>query len=111
MGKGKSKVDGNEVRTGWKDPREVKVYCDLSAVQVLDGKKHQGFFRKKGVDAVIEQLGNRFLGSQGLYGMHSNSSKVYQESKSSRKSSAQKALAAFIPEPNVYLDIHHDCYN
>ena len=57
MGKGKSKADGNEVRTGWKDPKELKAYCDLSAAQVLDGKKHQGFLRKEGVDAVIEQLG------------------------------------------------------
>ena len=40
MSKGKSKVDSNEVRTGWKDPKELKPYCDLSAAQVLDGKRH-----------------------------------------------------------------------
>ena len=57
MGKGKSKADGNEVRTGWKDPKELKVYCDLSAAQVLDSKKHQGFLREEGVDAMIKQLG------------------------------------------------------
>ena len=57
MGKGKSKADGNEVRIGQKDPKELKVYYDLSAAQVLDGKKHNGFLRKEGVDAVIEQLG------------------------------------------------------
>ena len=57
MDKGKPKADGNEVRTGWKDPKELKDYCDLSAAQVLDGKKHNGFLRKEGVDAVIEQLG------------------------------------------------------
>ena len=57
MGQGKSKADGNDVRTQWKDPKEPKAYCDLSAAQVLDGKKHQGFLRKEGVDAMIEQLG------------------------------------------------------
>nr|XP_023876032.1 uncharacterized protein LOC111988463 isoform X2 [Quercus suber] len=56
MSKGKSKADGNEERIGWKDPREVKAFCDFSATQVLDGKKHQRFLRKEGVDAVIEQL-------------------------------------------------------
>ena len=30
-GDGKPKADGNEVRTGWKDPKELKAYCDLSA--------------------------------------------------------------------------------
>ena len=57
MGKGKSKADGNDVRTQWKDPKELKAYCDLFVAQVLDSKKHQGFFRKEGVDTVIEQLG------------------------------------------------------
>ena len=57
MDKGKPKADGNEVRTGWKDPKELKAYCDLSIAQVLDGKKHNGFLRKEGVDEVIEQLG------------------------------------------------------
>nr|POE64424.1 l10-interacting myb domain-containing protein [Quercus suber] len=56
MSKEKSKADGNKERIGWKDPREVKAFCDFSAAQVLDGKKHQGFLRKEGVDAVIEQL-------------------------------------------------------
>ena len=31
MGKGKSKADGNGVRTRWKDPKELKAYCDLFA--------------------------------------------------------------------------------
>ena len=57
MGKGKSKANVNDVRTQWKDPKEVKAFCDFSATQVLDSKKHQGFLRKEGVDAVIEQLG------------------------------------------------------
>ena len=57
MGKGKSKANVNDVRTQWKDPKEVKAFCDFSAAQVLDGKKHQGFLRKEGVDTVIEQLG------------------------------------------------------
>ena len=57
MGKGKSKDVGNEVRTGWKDPKELKAYCDLYAAQVLDSKRHAGFLRKEGVDAVIKQLG------------------------------------------------------
>ena len=57
MGKGKSKADGNEVRTWWKDPKKLKTYCDLSTTQVLDGKKLQGFLIKEGVDAMIKQLG------------------------------------------------------
>ena len=57
MGKGKSKADGNEVRTGWKEPKELKSYCDLSAAQVLDANRNGGFLRKEGLDAVIEQLG------------------------------------------------------
>ena len=57
MSKGKSKVDSNEVRTGWKDPKKLKAYCDLSTAQVLDGKRHAWFLKKEGVDAVIEQLG------------------------------------------------------
>ncbi|KAL0008013.1 hypothetical protein SO802_009515 [Lithocarpus litseifolius] len=56
MSKGKSTADGNDVRTGWKEPKELKAYCDLSAAQVLDGKRNGGFLRKEGVDAVIEQL-------------------------------------------------------
>ena len=56
MGKGKLKADGNEVRTGWKDPKELKAYCDLYVVQVLDGKRHVGFLRKEGVDVVIKQF-------------------------------------------------------
>ena len=56
MGKGKSKANVNDVRTQWKDPKEVNTFCDFSAAQVLDGKKHQGFLRKEGVDAVLEQL-------------------------------------------------------
>ena len=57
MGKGKSKDDGNEVRIGWKEPAELKVFCNLCATQVLDGKRNGGVFRWEGVDAVIEQLG------------------------------------------------------
>ena len=29
MSKGKSKDDGNDARTGWKEPVELKVFCDL----------------------------------------------------------------------------------
>ncbi|XP_075673366.1 L10-interacting MYB domain-containing protein-like [Castanea sativa] len=57
MGKGKSKDSGNEAITRWKDSKELKAFCDLSAAQVLDGKRHGRFFRREGVDAVIEQLG------------------------------------------------------
>ena len=57
MGKGKSKDTGNEVRTGWKEPKELKAFCNLCATQVLDGKRHGGFLRREEVDAVIEQLG------------------------------------------------------
>ncbi|KAL0012008.1 hypothetical protein SO802_007116 [Lithocarpus litseifolius] len=57
MSKGKSKADGNEVRTRWKELKELKAFCDLCAAQVLDGKRHRGFLRREGVDAVIEQLG------------------------------------------------------
>ena len=56
MGKGKSKANVNDVRTQWKDPKEVKAFCDFSAAQVLDSKKHQGFLRKEAVHAVLEQL-------------------------------------------------------
>ena len=57
MGKGKSKDTGNEVRIGWKEPKELKAFCDLCVAQVLDGKRHAEFLRKEGVDAVIKQLG------------------------------------------------------
>jgi len=57
MGKGKSKDTGNNVRTGWKDPMELKASCDLCATQVLDGKRSGGCLRKEGVDTVIKQLG------------------------------------------------------
>lgn len=45
------------VRIGWKDPTELKAFCDLCAAQVLNGKKNGGYLRKEGVDAVIKQLG------------------------------------------------------
>ena len=57
MGKGKSKDAGNEVRIGWKDPTELKAFCDLCAAQVLDGKRRGGYLRKEGVEAMIKQLG------------------------------------------------------
>ena len=57
MGKGKSKDAGNEVRIGWKDPTELKAFCDLCAAQVLDGKRSEWYFRKEGVEAMIKQLG------------------------------------------------------
>jgi len=56
MGKGKSKDADNDVRTGWKDPTELKVFCDLCAAQVLDGKRNGGYLRRERVDAVIKQL-------------------------------------------------------
>nr|POE55669.1 hypothetical protein CFP56_44773 [Quercus suber] len=57
MIKGKSKDASNDVRTGWKDPMELKSFCDLCAAQVLEGKGNGGFLRKEGVNAVIKQLG------------------------------------------------------
>ena len=54
MVKGKSKNAGNDVRTEWKDPMELKPFCDLCAAQVLEGKWNEGFFRKEGIDAVIK---------------------------------------------------------
>ena len=56
MVKGKSKDTSNDVRIEWKDPTELKAFCDLCAAQVLEGKRNEGFLRKKGVDAVIKQL-------------------------------------------------------
>ena len=57
MGKGKSKDGGNDARTGWKEPKELKAFSDLCAIQVLEGKRCGGFLKKEGVDAVIKQLG------------------------------------------------------
>ncbi|XP_075650820.1 uncharacterized protein LOC142621403 [Castanea sativa] len=56
MVKGKSKDGGNDVRQDWKDPQELKTFCDLCTVQVLEGKRKGGFLRRVGVDAVIKQL-------------------------------------------------------
>jgi len=56
MGKGKSKDGGNDARTGWKEPAELKAFCDLCAAQILDSKSG-GFLKREGVDAVIKQLG------------------------------------------------------
>ena len=57
MGKRKSKDAGNDVRVGCKDPTELKVFCDLCAAQVLNGKRNGGYLRREGIDAVIKQLG------------------------------------------------------
>ena len=57
MVKGKSKDASNDVRTGRKDPTELKVFGNLCAAQVLEGKRNEEFFRKEGVDVVIKQLG------------------------------------------------------
>ncbi|XP_050241389.1 L10-interacting MYB domain-containing protein-like [Quercus robur] len=57
MGKGKSNDAGNDVRTGCKDPTELKTFCDLCTAQVLDGKRSGGYLRKEEVDVVIKQLG------------------------------------------------------
>ena len=56
MVKGKSKDTGNDVRIEWKDPMELKAFCDLCVAQVLEGKRNEGFLRKEGADAVIKQL-------------------------------------------------------
>ena len=56
MGKGKSKDGGNDARTEWKEPVELKAFCDLCAVQVLEGKRSGGFLKMEGVDVVIKQL-------------------------------------------------------
>ena len=47
MVKGKSKDTGNDVRTEWKDPIELKAFCILCAAQVLEGNKSRGFLRKE----------------------------------------------------------------
>ena len=57
MVKGKSKDAGNDVRIGWRDPMELKAFCDLCAALVLEGKRNRGFLKKEGVDTVIKQLG------------------------------------------------------
>ena len=36
MVKGKSKDGGNDARIGWKEPAEIKTFCDLCATQVLE---------------------------------------------------------------------------
>ena len=36
MIKGKSKDASNDVRIRWKDPMELKTFCDLCATQVLE---------------------------------------------------------------------------
>ena len=56
MVKGKSKDTGNDVRIEWKDPMELKAFCDLCVAQVLEGKRNEGSLRKEGADAVIKQL-------------------------------------------------------
>ncbi|XP_075650137.1 uncharacterized protein LOC142620697 [Castanea sativa] len=56
MGKGKSNDGGDDVRQDWKEPNEVKAFCDFCAVQVLEGKRKGGYLRKEGVDEVIKQL-------------------------------------------------------
>nr|XP_023899797.1 uncharacterized protein LOC112011664 [Quercus suber] len=55
MGKEKSKDGGNDERTEWKEPKELKAFCDLSAVQVLEGKRCGGFLKREGVDAVYHE--------------------------------------------------------
>ena len=40
MGKGKLKDAGNEVRIGWKEPKELKAFCDLCVTQVLNSKRN-----------------------------------------------------------------------
>ena len=57
MGKGKSKDGGNEVRIGWKELTELKAFCDLCAIQVLEGKRCGRYLKNEGVDAVIKQFG------------------------------------------------------
>ena len=56
MDKGKSKDGGNDARNGWKEPEELKTFCDLCAAQVLDDKRSGGFLKREGVDTVIKQL-------------------------------------------------------
>ena len=44
---GKLKDSGNEVKIGWKEPTELKDFCDLCAAQVLDGKRNVRFLRRE----------------------------------------------------------------
>ncbi|KAL0000605.1 hypothetical protein SO802_014386 [Lithocarpus litseifolius] len=57
MVKGKSKDGSNDARTDWKEPVEVKAFCDFCAVQVLEGQRSGGFLKNERVDAVIKELG------------------------------------------------------
>ena len=57
MVKGISKDVGNDMRIGWRDPMELKAFCDLCAALVLEGKRNRGFLKKEVVDTVIKQLG------------------------------------------------------
>ena len=58
MVKGKSKDGDNDPRADWKDPKELQVFCEFYAVQVLEGKRAGGLLTKTGVDKVFEQLGD-----------------------------------------------------
>ena len=51
------KDGGNDARTGWKELKELKAFCDLCAIQVLEGKRCGGYLKNEGVDAVIKQFG------------------------------------------------------
>ena len=44
---GKLKDNGNEVKIGWKEPAELKVFYDLCVAQVLDGKRNVEFLRRE----------------------------------------------------------------
>ena len=44
---GKLKDSGNEVKIGWKEPAELKVFYDLCVARVLDGKRNVEFLRRE----------------------------------------------------------------
>ena len=55
MDKGKSKdAERKDERIEWKDPIELKAFCDLCAAQVLVGNKSGGSLKKEGYDEVIK---------------------------------------------------------
>ena len=57
MDKGKSKdAERKDERIEWKDPIELKAFCDLCAAQVLAGNKSGGSLKKEGYDDMIKQL-------------------------------------------------------
>ena len=55
MAKGKSKdAERKDEWTKWKDPIELKVFCDLCVAQVLVSNRSGGCLKNEGYDEVIK---------------------------------------------------------